>query len=149
MSIYDHIEVVRGATGLTQVNGEPGGTVNAVRKKPTAQTQIQDDLLVNRFGKARATLDVSGSLNPSQTLRGRSVIVGERSRGNKDNDKGDLGLFYGVLEGHIGENLQVSLIADNLFNKRYFESNKVRYNGINNFLGEPRNISLKVDWKFK
>ena len=47
------------------------------------------------------------------------------------------------------ENLQVSLIADNLFNKRYFENNKVRYNGINNYLGEPRNISLKVDWKFK
>ena len=108
LSIYDHIEVVRGATGLTQVNGEPGGTVNAVRKKPTAQTQIQGDLLVNRFGKARATLDVSGSLNPSQTLRGRSVIVGERSRGNKDNDKGDLGLFYGVLEGHIGENTKVT-----------------------------------------
>ena len=108
MAIYDHVEVVRGATGLTQVNGEPGGTVNAVRKKPTAQTQIQGDLLVNRFGKARATLDVSGSLNASKTLRGRSVIVGERSRGYKDNDKGDLGLFYGVLEGHIGENTKVT-----------------------------------------
>ncbi|EEP67492.1 TonB-dependent siderophore receptor [Kingella oralis] len=108
MAIYDHVEVVRGATGLTQVNGEPGGTVNAVRKKPTAQTQIQGDLLVDRFGKARATLDVSGSLNASKTLRGRSVIVGERSRGFKDDDKGDLGLFYGVLEGHIGENTKVT-----------------------------------------
>ena len=108
MAIYDHVEVVRGATGLTQVNGEPGGTVNAVRKKPTAQTQIQGDLLVNRFGKARATLDVSGSLNESKTLRGRTVVVGERSRGYKDNDKGDLGLFYGVLEGHIGENTKVT-----------------------------------------
>ena len=33
LAIYDHIEVVRGATGLTQSNGEPGGTINAVRKK--------------------------------------------------------------------------------------------------------------------
>lgn len=32
LAIYDHIEVVRGATGLTQSNGEPGGTINAVRK---------------------------------------------------------------------------------------------------------------------
>ena len=31
MAIYDHVEVVRGATGLTQMNGELGGTVNAVR----------------------------------------------------------------------------------------------------------------------
>lgn len=30
LSVYDHIEVVRGATGLTQANGEPGGTINAV-----------------------------------------------------------------------------------------------------------------------
>ena len=57
---------------------------------------------------SRATLDVSGSLNASKTLRGRSVIVGERSRGFKDDDKGDLGLFYGVLEGHIGENTKVT-----------------------------------------
>ena len=37
MAIYDHVEVVRGATGLTQVNGEPGGTVNAVRKFMTSR----------------------------------------------------------------------------------------------------------------
>lgn len=39
MAIYDHVEVVRGPTGLTQANGEPGGTINAVRKKPTTQRQ--------------------------------------------------------------------------------------------------------------
>ena len=36
LALYDHIEVVRGATGLTQTNSEPGGTINAVRKnRPT------------------------------------------------------------------------------------------------------------------
>lgn len=44
LAIYDHIEVVRGATGLTQSNGEPGGTINAVRKKPTAATQASASL---------------------------------------------------------------------------------------------------------
>lgn len=38
LAIYDHIEVVRGPTGLTQSNSEPGGTINAVRKRPTANT---------------------------------------------------------------------------------------------------------------
>ena len=36
LAVYDHIEVVRGATGLTQSNSEPGGTVNLIRKRPTA-----------------------------------------------------------------------------------------------------------------
>ena len=36
IAVYDHIEVVRGATGLTQANGEPGGTVNAVANAPPA-----------------------------------------------------------------------------------------------------------------
>ena len=63
--------------------------------------------------------------------------------------QGGYALWHANVKYTPSENLQFSLIADNLFNKRYFENNKVRYNGINNYLGEPRNISLKVDWKFK
>ena len=43
IAVYDHIEVVRGATGLTQANGEPGGTLNAVRKRPTGERIIQSE----------------------------------------------------------------------------------------------------------
>lgn len=71
LALYDHIEIVRGATGLTQSNGEPGGTINAVRKKPTANTQIKGDLTFDRFGKARSMIDVSGSLTESKGTRGR------------------------------------------------------------------------------
>ena len=63
LALYDHIEVVRGATGLTQTNSEPGGTINAVRKKPTDDTQLRADAIVDRFGKVRATGDASGTLN--------------------------------------------------------------------------------------
>jgi outer membrane receptor for ferric coprogen and ferric-rhodotorulic acid len=34
--IYDRIEVVRGATGLTTGAGDPSATINMVRKRPTA-----------------------------------------------------------------------------------------------------------------
>ena len=27
LAVYEHIEVLRGPTGLTQANGEPGGTI--------------------------------------------------------------------------------------------------------------------------
>ena len=39
--IYDRIEVVRGATGLTTGAGNPSATVNMIRKRPTAQWQAQ------------------------------------------------------------------------------------------------------------
>lgn len=54
LSVYDHIEVVRGATGLTQANGEPGGTINAVRKRPTSVRQIQGSVSAGRFEIGRA-----------------------------------------------------------------------------------------------
>lgn len=65
MVIYDHVEVVRGATGLTQANGSSGGTINAVRKRPTAERRIGGSFLFDRFGRARTEADVSGSLNSS------------------------------------------------------------------------------------
>ncbi|MCC3263025.1 TonB-dependent receptor plug domain-containing protein, partial [Paenibacillus polymyxa] len=34
LAIYDRIEVLRGPSGLYQGTGEPGGSVNLVRKRP-------------------------------------------------------------------------------------------------------------------
>ncbi|WP_249291624.1 TonB-dependent receptor plug domain-containing protein [Campylobacter curvus] len=34
MAFYDRVEVLRGVAGLTQSNGEPGGTINLARKRP-------------------------------------------------------------------------------------------------------------------
>lgn len=108
LAVYDHIEVVRGATGLTQANGEPGGTINAVRKRPTSDAHVQGDVLMNRFGKFRLSGDVSGSLNEAESVRGRLIAVGERSNGHKDNDQGKLGLLYGVVETDLGENSKLT-----------------------------------------
>lgn len=34
-AIYDHVEIIRGATGLMSGTGNPGGSVNFIRKRPT------------------------------------------------------------------------------------------------------------------
>ena len=73
LAMYDHIEVVRGAAGLTQSNSAPGGTINAVRKKPTAKKQISMNGLADRFGKRHIELDASGTLSSENQLRGRIV----------------------------------------------------------------------------
>ncbi|WP_082162779.1 TonB-dependent siderophore receptor [Neisseria bacilliformis] len=104
LAVYDHIEVVRGATGLTQSNSEPGGTINLIRKKPTANFQHSGELTADQRGSVRLGLDVSGSLNAEKTLRGRLVGVGERKNSFKDRVWGKKHMLYGVIDSDIGEN---------------------------------------------
>ena len=104
LAVYDHIEVVRGATGLTQNNGEPGGTINAVRKKPTSKFQADGDISINHRGSVRTTADVSGSLNEAQTVRGRVLGLLEHRESFRDRVDGNKGLIYGVMDFQPSEN---------------------------------------------
>ena len=108
IAVYDHIEVVRGATGLTQANGEPGGTVNAVRKRPTGERIIQSEAQIDRFGKVRTTGDFSGLLNDESTLRGRAVVALERDKNFKDRVKGGNATLYGVMDASVGDNTKIT-----------------------------------------
>ena len=83
LAVYDHIEVVRGATGLTQSNSEPGGTINLIRKRPTALFKHTGEISTDHRGSKRLVLDVSGSLNNEHTVRGRLVGVHEDHRSLK------------------------------------------------------------------
>ncbi|MBF7696044.1 TonB-dependent siderophore receptor [Acinetobacter rathckeae] len=98
LDIYDHIEVVRGATGLTQAYSEPGGTLNAVRKHPTKDFQMQGYLQAGSWNNLRSVFDVSGPLNANKTVRGRFVAIGADSDSFKNNVSKDNKTFYGVLD---------------------------------------------------
>ena len=98
LALYDHIEVVRGATGLTQADGEPGGTVNAVRKRPTAERKLSGSLGFGRYDAYRAELDASGRLNAAGSIRGRFVAAGEKSGSFTQRVNSRQRLLYGVMD---------------------------------------------------
>ena len=102
LAIYDHIEVVRGATGLTQSNSEPGGTINLIRKRPTDKFQHLGEITVDHRGSTRTVLDVSGGVNQDNSIRARLVGVGEKAKSFKDNVHGKKGLIYGVADVDLG-----------------------------------------------
>lgn len=104
LAIYDRIEVVRGATGLTQANSEPGGTINLVRKRPTHDFHHAGELSVNSWGSVRGMLDVSGGLNTSDSVRGRAIVVHEDNQSFKDRVEGKKTLGSGSVEFDIGDN---------------------------------------------
>lgn len=75
LEFYDRVEVLRGTAGLTQSNGEPGGTVNLVRKRPTSEFAFNTSLNLGSWDNYRGTFDVSNALNESGSVRGRLIGV--------------------------------------------------------------------------
>ncbi|MFT4265724.1 MAG: TonB-dependent siderophore receptor [Xenophilus sp.] len=78
LAMYDRVEVVRGATGLTSGTGDPSAAINLVRKRATARTftgSVEVDL--GRWNQRRAMVDLSTPLNKEGTVRGR--LVAEQS----------------------------------------------------------------------
>lgn len=97
MAIYDRVEILRGASGLTQGSGEPGGTVNLVRKKPTYQFQGSGSVGAGSWDNYRSEMDISGPLNDDASLRGRIVGVYQNKQSFVDYIHSERNVLYGVL----------------------------------------------------
>ncbi|WP_414502816.1 TonB-dependent siderophore receptor [Zymobacter sp. IVIA_5232.4 C2] len=107
MAIYDHIEVLRGASGLTQGSGEPGGSVNLVRKRPTDKFQASTSMTVGSWGTRRNEADISGPIGLQGRLRGRAVIVNEDRGTPKSEVDSDRTGFFGALEYELDDHTRV------------------------------------------
>ena len=107
MAIYDRAEVLRGSDGLFAGAGEPGGTINLVRKRPTAESQYSVTTSASRWDNYRLELDASGPLAFDGKLRGRTVVVSQTRDSFIDYAGSDRALFYGVLEADLSEDTTV------------------------------------------
>ncbi|QQB32587.1 TonB-dependent siderophore receptor [Achromobacter deleyi] len=97
----DRVEVLQGAAGLLAGAGEPGGTVNLVRKRPTGQFQAQLEAQVGSWDKRRLVGDVSGPLVASGKVRGRAVALWDDSDTFVDHAYDNKKGFYGVVDADI------------------------------------------------
>ncbi|ACT50052.1 TonB-dependent siderophore receptor [Methylovorus glucosotrophus] len=102
-AIFDRIEVLRGAPGLLIGNGDPGGTVNMVRKRPLAEKQMQITARAGSWDYYRLDGDITGPLNDAGTLRGRLLAGYEDRHYFYDEAQTKLPLLYGMLEADLGE----------------------------------------------
>ncbi|VDR27243.1 Ferripyoverdine receptor precursor [Raoultella terrigena] len=97
LAIYDHLEVLRGASGLTQGSGEPGGSVNMVRKRPTYDFRSSVSASAGSWDNYRGEMDVSGPLNGDASLRGRAVGVLQKRDSFTDYVHSDRQVLFGTL----------------------------------------------------
>jgi outer membrane receptor for ferric coprogen and ferric-rhodotorulic acid len=112
MTIYDRVEIVKGANGLLQGAGSPGAAVNLIRKRPTDDFQASLTGSTGSWDTYRTEVDVSGSLNPEGSLRGRFAGSFEDSKSYLDHYEKQKFTLYGVLEADITDSTTLTLGSD-------------------------------------
>lgn len=100
-AIYDRIEMLRGPSGVVTGTGEPGGTINLVRKRPRDKFGFSSNVSYGSWNTKRTDVDVTGPLNASGSLRGRAVGVVQDNDQFYDVAHAKRHLVYGVLEYDI------------------------------------------------
>ncbi|MGY1489098.1 TonB-dependent siderophore receptor [Methylobacillus pratensis] len=101
MSMYDRVEVMRGAAGLMEGAGTPGGSINLLRKRPTKEFQGSVTASAGSWDNYLGSLDVAGPLNEAGTLRGRTVISYQDKKSFIDDYQNKRTLVYGILEADL------------------------------------------------
>ncbi|MCE3262999.1 MAG: porin [Pseudoduganella sp.] len=102
LAIYERVEIVRGATGLTTGAGNPSAAINLVRKRATSKELTGSaEIGVGSWNQRRALLDVSTAVNADGTVRAR--VAGEFQRGDSWVDllQGKSRTFYGTVEADL------------------------------------------------
>ena len=112
MALYDRIEVLKGATGLLTGAGGVGGTLNLIRKKPTADFQGSIELGAGSWDNYRSQIDVSGPLTETGNIRGRAVAAYNDKHSFLDHYSRKTSVFYGILEADLDEDTLLTVGAD-------------------------------------
>jgi outer membrane receptor for ferric coprogen and ferric-rhodotorulic acid len=112
MAIYDRIEVLRGASGLLTGAGDPSGTINLVRKRPTADFHGYVSAGAGSWDKYRTEVDVSGPLTPDGRIRGRVVGAYEQKNGFMDHYSNEKQIFYGITEADLTDSTLLTVGVD-------------------------------------
>lgn len=107
-AIYEQVEVVKGATGLTTGLANPSATINYVRKRPTEMPQASVSASAGSWNQYRLEGDVSGPIVDDK-LNGRLVVAQQEGDSYLDRYSKDMTVFYGVLSGDITDRTRFTL----------------------------------------
>lgn len=146
MAQFERMEFVRGVDGLFSSTGEPGGTVNMVRKRPLSERQTSLAISTASWNNHRLDLDTGGALSEDGRVRSRAGMAYE-----------DRGYFYDIANTRkavVYGAVEVDVTPDTLlsFGGSYQTSQGAlsvgglpRYSNGDD-LGLPRNTALTADW---
>ncbi|WP_367065894.1 TonB-dependent siderophore receptor [Oryzisolibacter sp. LB2S] len=108
LAIYDRVEVVRGATGLTTGAGDPSAAINLVRKRAHSKEFTgQAELELGSWSQRRAMVDLSTPLNQAKTVRGRVVAEASSKDSHIDLLHDDSKTLFATVEADLTARTQL------------------------------------------
>ena len=117
IEILQQVEVIKGPSSILYGQSGPGGLINMVTKKPTAQTLFNASADVDQHGSTRFMLDASGALTDAEDLRARGILVKQdvdywREYQNGENRERDRFLGALIVDYDISDNALVRVHYD-------------------------------------
>ncbi len=110
-AIYDRFEVLRGPAGLFQGNGEPGSSINLVRKHAEREFHARGAATVGSWETYRGEADVNAPLIDSGKVRSRFVAVYDDRQSYIDIVGANKFLGYGTVEVDLTDQTTLSVGA--------------------------------------
>ncbi|CAB3700709.1 Ferric-pseudobactin BN7/BN8 receptor [Achromobacter deleyi] len=149
LAMYDRIEVLRGAAGMMTGAGNPSGTINLVRKRPTSLPQFSVTTSAGSWDNYRGEVDGGGALNQSGSVRARGVISYQDSNTFKKAYEHQRQLYYGTIEADI--TARTTLSIGGYYNRE--DSPGADWNGLptrrdGSFYDFKRSTRLSPDWAY-
>ncbi|VVN91733.1 TonB-dependent siderophore receptor [Pseudomonas fluorescens] len=106
---FDRMEVLRGASGLLQGTGSPGGAINLVRKRGQYAPTVTLTAKAGSWDHYGLQLDAGGPLNQTGTVRGRFVADEDQSQSFTDYEWSKTHSLYGALDFDLREDTTLGL----------------------------------------
>ncbi|MGE8498335.1 MAG: TonB-dependent siderophore receptor [Pseudomonas sp.] len=103
VATLDHVEVLRGASGMLRGSGNPSGTVNMVRKRPTREFQGSASYTLGSWDANRYVADLSGPLVEGGAIRGRIIAVHDDKDFFQDARMERKNVLYTVLAADLSD----------------------------------------------
>ncbi|WP_337841599.1 TonB-dependent siderophore receptor [Rheinheimera sp.] len=109
VSIYERIEVVRGATGLLTGAGDPSASINLVRKHANA-TELQGyvNAGIGSWNQRYVTADVANAMDSNGDLRFRFVAKKEVGDTFMEIVEDDKTVLYGIVDADLTDQTSLS-----------------------------------------
>ncbi len=150
-SIYERIEIVRGATGLMTGAGNPAASINLVRKHADSKTPtVSLDLSAGSWNDYRAELDASTPLTADGRIRARGVVAVEDRDSFQNLYHKRTNVLYGIVDADLTTSIRLSVGLE-------YQENKPTGNTWGSFplfLADgkaakwPTSVSTAADWTF-
>ena len=104
----ERVEVLKGPASILFGQGEPGGIINLVTKKPLDEPFYSASFSAGNFNTYEGAIDLSGPLNESKTVKYRLNISYENYESFRDFVDGERFLASPTLTWDIGKNTSIN-----------------------------------------